>query len=225
MPGGIGILGGTFDPIHLAHLRAAEEVREAEGLDEVRFVPSAVPPHKDGGGVATAADRARMVELATAALPAFRVWDVELVRPGPSYSVDTLRALRAEVGPDARIVFALGRDAFAEFHTWREHAAIFALCDIVVLTRPRRPCTLALEDFPVAAREAFRYDPASAGFRHVSGRRVTLLAIAPLDISATDIRARARAGRSIRFLVPDGVREYIEARGLYRAEPGAAPVG
>ncbi len=217
MPGGIGILGGTFDPIHLAHLRVGEELFEAEALDELRYVPSAVPPHKARADVADAAHRLRMVELALAGRTGFRTWDVELGRSGPSYSVDTLRALRTEVGERTRIVFALGRDAFAELHTWKEYAAIFTLGDLVVFTRPPQSTALAIEDFPVATREAFRYDSVSAGFRHVSGHRVTLLRVTGLDISATDIRARVRAGRSIRYLVPDSVRDYVRAHGLYDA--------
>jgi nicotinate-nucleotide adenylyltransferase len=156
-----------------------------------------------------------MVERAVAGQPGLRAWDVELARPGPSYSVDTLRALRAQVGEAHRIVFALGWDAFTEFHTWREHATIFALCDVVVVTRPSHPTTLALDDFPVAARNAFHYDRLSAGFRHVSGHTVTLQPVTALDISATDIRARLRARRSIRFLVPEPVRRYIHDHRLY----------
>ena len=218
MPGGVGILGGTFDPIHTAHLRAACELREAEGLDEIRFVPSAVPPHKRSVAITAAAHRLRMVELAVADEPGFHVWPVELERTGPSYSVDTLRALRAEVGAGTRVVFALGRDAFADFPTWKDPADICALCDIVVLTRPPWPLTLALEDLPVAARKAFCYDPSSDTFRHESGHLVKLLGITPLDISATTIRDRVRQGRSIRYLVPAPVEAYIARHGLYRAE-------
>ena len=113
---GIGIFGGTFDPIHLGHLRAAEEVREAEELDEMWLVPAALPPHKEGERLAGVADRLRMVELAVAGVPGFRVSRLELDRPGASYSVDTLRTVRAQVGAASRLVFALGRDAFRDFH-------------------------------------------------------------------------------------------------------------
>jgi nicotinate-nucleotide adenylyltransferase len=213
-PAGIGILGGTFDPIHVAHLRVAEEVREAHGLDHVRLVPSAVPPHKRGAH-APATHRLRMVERAVAGRPGLRAWGIELERDGPSYSVDTIRALRAEVGPARPIVFALGWDAFTEFHTWREHTTIFGLCDVVVVTRAAHPQSLALDDFPIAARNAFHYDRGSAGYRHVSGHRVTLQRVTPLDISATGIRALLRARRSIRFLVPDTVLRYIHEQRLY----------
>ena len=211
----MGVLGGTFDPVHLAHLRVAEELREAQSLDHVRLVPSAVPPHKTRRDVAPAADRLRMVRRAVARHAGLRAWAVEIERGGTSYTVDTLRALRADVGSASRIVFALGWDAFTELHTWREYAAIFALCDVVVVTRPAHPTRLRLDDFPIAARKAFHYDRRSAGYRHVSGHRVTLQRVTAIDISATDIRARVRAGRSIRFLVPDPVLRYIHDHGLY----------
>jgi len=213
--GGVGLLGGTFDPIHLAHLRVAEELREVQGLDEVRLVPCAVPPHKTRHDVAAPTHRLRMVRCAVAGVPGLRAWDVELARGGRSYTVDTLRGLRARLGEGGRIVFALGWDAFSEFHTWRQHAAIFGLCDVVVVTRPSHPSTLTLDDFPIAARETLHYDRGSAGFRHVSGHRVSLQRVTALDISATDIRARVRAGHSIRFLVPESVRRYIHDHHLY----------
>ncbi len=216
--GGIGVLGGTFDPVHLGHLRAAEEVREVERLDEVRFVPAAVPPHKERAGITAAAHRVRMVELAVANVPGFRVSRVEVERSGPSYSVDTLRALRAELGEAARVVFVLGRDAFADFHTWKEHASIFALCDVVVVTRPPSPEPLSIEQIPLAAREAFWYDSGSGVFRHRSGHVLKHQLITALDISAASIRARVAAGRSIRFLVPDAVAEYVAAHRLYRED-------
>ena len=220
---GIGLLGGTFDPVHLAHLRVAEELREAQDLAEVRLVPCAVPPHKARRDVAAPAHRLRMVQRAVAGVPGLRAWDVELARGGRSYTVDTLRALRARVGDRGRIVFALGWDAFTEFHTWREHTAIFGLCDVVVVTRPSHPATLTLDDFPIAARGGLHYDRVSAGFRHVSGHRVTLQRVTPLDISATDVRARVRGGRSIRFLVPDTVRRYIRDHHLYGAPRSNRP--
>ena len=193
-------------------------MREAEGLAEVRFVPSAVPPHKEGDGIAPAADRLRMVELAVEGSSQLRAWDVEIGRTGPSYSVDTVRALRAELGPDARIVFIMGRDAFDEFHTWREPETILSLCDLVVTTRPPWSGNLSLDDLRVARPEAFRYDARSGTIRHASGRGVSLQRITALDISATAIRALVSARRSIRFLVPPAVEAYIDAHGLYRTE-------
>jgi nicotinate-nucleotide adenylyltransferase len=213
---GVGIFGGTFNPIHLGHLRAAEEVREAQQLDEIRLVPAALPPHKEPAGVLSAAHRLRMVELAIAGNAGFRVSRIELERAGPSYSVDTIRAMRAELGDDVRLVFVLGLDAFHDFHTWKEHAHIFGLCDIVVVTRPPAPAHMTLDDFPVAAREAFCYGRDGDEFRHRSGHVLTLQRITSLDISAAAIRSRAAAGRSIRFLVPPAVEAYIAEHGLYR---------
>lgn len=193
-------------------------MREAEGLDEVRFVPAAVPPHKHTPGIAPAPHRLRMVELAVQDAPGFRPWDIELARVGPSYSVDTVRALRAQVGPDVRIAFILGRDAFDEFHTWKDPEVILTLCDLVVMTRP--PCseTLADHDLRIAGADAFRYDARSGTIRHASGRGVSLRRITALDISATAIRALVSARRSIRYLVPPAVQRYIDAHGLYRRE-------
>ena len=213
--GGIGVFGGTFNPIHLGHLRAAEEVRERVGLDEIRLVPAAVPPHKDEGALASARDRLRMVELAIAGVAGFRASACELERPGPSYSVDTLRAFRREIGA-RRLVFILGFDAFQELHTWKDYAEIFAVSDVVVVTRPPCPAKLSLTQFPLAAREAFRYDPVSESFPHASGHVLTFQRITALDISAATIRAHVAARRSIRFLVPPAVEAYIIERALYR---------
>ena len=215
---GIGIFGGTFNPIHLGHLRAVEEVREAHGLGEVRLVPAALPPHKDAAGLVGAAHRLRMVELAIVGVPDLRVSTLELERPGPSYSVDTVRAIRAEVGAAERIIFVLGFDAFRDFHTWKEHAAIFGLCDVVVVTRPPAPAVLTPEEIPLAARESFWYESGSGVFRHQSGHVLTLQRITALDISAASIRAHLAAGRSIRFLVPPSVEAYIAEHRLYRQE-------
>jgi nicotinate-nucleotide adenylyltransferase len=191
-------------------------VREAEGLDEIRFVPAAVPPHKEAEGITPAPHRLRMVELAVAGCAGFRPWDVELGRSGPSYSIDTVRALRAEVGPDVRIALILGRDAFDEFHTWRDPETILSLCDLVIITRPPWPNTLSIGDLRVAGADSFRYDPGSGTIRHASGRGVSLQRITALDISATAIRALVTTRHSIRFLVPPAVEEYIAAAGLYR---------
>lgn len=208
--------------MHLGHLRAAEEVREGAGLDEIRFVPAAVPVHKESDDIAPAVDRLRMVELAIADCPAFRTWDIELRRRGPSYSIDTIRALRDEVGPETRIAFIMGRDAFDDFHTWKDPAVILGLCDLVIITRPPWPDTLSPDALRVAMPEPFDYDSASGTIRHASGRAVSLQRITALDISATAIRHLVSAGRSIRFLVPPAVASYIDAHQLYRRHGAAA---
>ena len=220
--GGVGILGGTFNPIHLGHLRAAEGTRRISSRAWASRISSAAPPHKEAEGIAAPHHRWRMVELAAKGNPGLRPWDVELGRLGPSYSIDTVRALRDEIGPDRRIAFILGHDAFAEFHTWKDPEAILSLCDLVVMTRPPWPASRSVHDLCIAGASGFRYDAASGTIRHASGRGVSLQRITGLDISASAIRALVAAGRSIRFLVPATVEAYIAQHGLYRTEGSPA---
>lgn len=222
MRGGVGVLGGTFDPVHLAHLRIAEEVREACALDEIRFVPAAQPPHKLGVAISDAVHRRRMLELAVAGTPGFRVWPVELERPGPSFTVDTVQRLRDEIGPDRPIVLIMGFDQFAEFHTWRTPDVICGLCDLVVVSRPPvsdTKNTQNLQEIPVVSQLGFCYRRDSERFVHSSGHWVRSLVVTALDIAATNLRAAVRDGRSIRFLVPDAVEAYVRAERLYREDP------
>lgn len=185
----VGILGGTFDPIHLGHLRAAENAREALGLDRVAFVTAAVPPHR-ALPVSSGRDRFAMVALATAGQPAFFASDAELDRGGPSYTVDTLRAWRKQ-WPTDDVVLLVGSDAFAEMNSWREAEAVFGLCRVAVVARPGEP-------------EA----PGPSSALRVDGPG--------LPVSSSEIRRRVKAGCSVRYLVPDAVADFIEKRGLYR---------
>ena len=186
----LGLLGGTFDPIHLGHLRAAETAREGLGLEQVTFVPAHVPPHRQS--ISSALDRYAMVSLATQGHPLFAPSDIEVRRDGPSYTVDTVRALRA-ARPDDTLVLVLGSDAYAELETWHQPEAILEACEIAVLARPG-------EATPSAA--------ARGRVHHLEGP--------VLPISSTVIRRRVAEGCSIRYLVPDGVADYIEKRRLYR---------
>ncbi len=220
--GRVGLFGGSFNPVHLAHLRAAEEVREAHHLDEIRFVPAAAPPHKEPGALAPIADRIRMLELALAGCPGLAVSTVEIERGGTSYSIDTIRAVLAEPHAPSSLVFVLGFDAFRDLASWRAYAEIFAACDVIVLPRPGAAMELRLHDFPVASQKLFCYDPLRDNFRHDAGHTVTLARIPPFDISSTEIRSRVNDGRSIRFLVPPAVERHIEARGLYGHHTGGS---
>jgi nicotinate-nucleotide adenylyltransferase len=186
----IGLYGGTFDPVHLGHLRAAETVREGLGLDLVAFLPAAVPPHRDAP-LSDAADRLAMARLATAAHPRFAAWDLELRRPGPSYTVETVEALLSDRPADA-FVLVVGADTWPEMSSWREPERLFGLVEVAVVDRPGYAPAL----------------PARRGITRVCGPS--------LPISATEIRERARRGLSVRFLVPDPVADYIEERRLYR---------
>jgi nicotinate-nucleotide adenylyltransferase len=187
----VGLLGGTFDPIHLGHLRAAENVREALSLDRVAFVPARTPPHRKGPR-ATPLDRYAMVTVATSGHPSFSASDVELLREGPSYTVDTVAEWLRE-HPGDSVVLIVGADTYPEMATWREPARLFALCSVAVAARPGETV------------------PDLAG-----APRAEIVAGPGLPISSTDIRQRVAAGCSIRYLVPDGVADYIAKRGLYR---------
>lgn len=215
VPTRLGIFGGTFDPIHFAHLRCAEEAREALSLDQVLFVPSASPPHKSGT-VASGVDRLAMVRRAIAGHPCFRASSIELDRPGRSYSIDTLRLLRQRFPEPTKFVFLLGLDAFREIGTWKDYTELFALTDLAVLSRPPHRLTSPRTLLPVAARRQFCYGSSRRMLVHTSGNRIVFLDVTALDISASDVRQRARRGHSIRYLVPSSVASYLERRRLYR---------
>lgn len=207
----LGVFGGTFNPVHLAHLRLAEAAREALALERVLFIPSADPPHKSHD-LASAAQRLEMVELAIASNPSFEALDLELRRAGPSYSIDTLHAL-SELYPGQALWFLMGTDTLAELDTWREPEALFGLANIAVVGRPgstRR----SLESL-LPGRLAAGFVAGPDGLQHGSGHEIRSVAFSPLDISASDIRRRIGRGASIRYLVPDAVAEYIDKNRLY----------
>lgn len=194
-PGSIGVMGGTFDPIHYGHLVAASEVAARFALERVVFVPTGRPWQKSGREVTDPEDRYLMAVIATAADPRFDVSRVDVDRPGPTYTVDTLRDLSGEYGPGTPLAFITGADALADILSWRDHEEVLRRAHLVGVSRP--------------------------GHR-LSGDRLpegsaTLVEIPALAISATDVRERVAQGRPIRYLVPDGVREYIGKKNLYRA--------
>lgn len=207
----IGLLGGTFDPIHYGHLRSALEVREWLALDELRLVPSARPPHRAEPG-ATAQQRLEMVHLATAADTGLCVDDRELARDRPSFTVETLESLRAEIGDDVAIFMIVGWDAFCSLPGWHRWEEVLELASLVVLQRPDYDLDPpeVLKDL-MAARSVT--DPAQA---HAPCGEIICLAQTPLAISATHIRSLVGQGRSARFLLPDAVLGYIETHGLYQ---------
>jgi nicotinate-nucleotide adenylyltransferase len=219
----IGLLGGSFNPVHHAHLRVAEEIREHHALDEVRLVPAATPPHKPGTDLAPAADRLRMLELAVERAPGLVASPMELDRGGTSYTIDTIRSALHEAPPPAALVLIVGIDTFRDMHTWKEHTAIFAHCDVAVVSRPGCNSSFTLDDFPVATRGAFCYDPLRDLFRHESRHVTSFHAIVHLNISATEIRSQVKAGRSIRYLVPSTVEDYIHQHRLYQPSGRSSP--
>lgn len=201
----IGIMGGTFDPIHFGHLRAAEEVRQGFGLERVIFVPAGRPPHKQASEVTPPEHRYLMTLLATADHPHFEVSRVEIDRDGPSYTLDTLRYLRSIFSPEKALYFITGLDAILEIHTWMDYRELFQLADFIAVTRP---------GYNVEALRNLQEILGDELFSRIHPFPVTLLAI-----SSRDIRRRVREGRSIRYLVPDPVMKYIEKERLYLSEP------
>jgi nicotinate-nucleotide adenylyltransferase len=212
----LGLFGGTFNPIHFGHLRAAVEVREAFTLDRLLLIPSAHPPHKRFVDVANAEDRLEMVRLAIQGEPSLEASDVELARPGLSYTIETLRYFQSRFGPESAIHFIVGQDAFSEITTWKSYQALFETAHFIVMTRPHAKLH-SLQDFihTHISRE-YRYDPTGNRYSHPRWCTIFCLNITHLDISATRIREWIRRGRSIRFLVPDAVQGLINKKGLYR---------
>jgi nicotinate-nucleotide adenylyltransferase len=190
----IGVMGGTFDPIHHGHLVAASEVGHFYSLDEVIFVPTGQPWQKEGRRVSASEDRYLMTVIATASNPRFSVSRVDIDRPGPTYTIDTLRDLRATRGPGAEFFFITGADALAQMMTWQDADELFKLAHFVGCTRPgHRLSGVGLPD-----------------------DRVSLVEIPALAISSTNCRQRVEAGQPIWYLVPDGIVQYISKRSLYR---------
>ncbi len=210
----IGILGGTFNPIHNAHLKIATEVRDRLALDRVIFIPAATPPHKELDGDIAYADRKAMVELAIARESAFTISDIEERRGGRSYSVDTLVELQA-LYPDDELFFIIGSDSFLEISSWYRASEIFFLSNVVVLERPQTPLPDLIKALPVAMRGDFCYYPAEMRLAHRSGFSVYYLPGTPLAISSSEIRRLVRTGQSINNLVPDAVARYISEKRIY----------
>lgn len=209
-----GILGGTFNPIHLAHLKIAQAACRACRLDRVLFIPAADPPHKPIAGEVSFNHRLAMVEAAVAGSPEFQVSDIEAHRPGKSYSVQTLELLKRRF-PTDQFYFIIGLDSFRDLASWHDYEQIFALTNLVVATRPGIAGPLP-ELLPVAIRGQFCYDAASKNLRHASGNEIIFLTDLEWDISSTEIRALIAAGEGFEHLVPPGVAAYIHRHRLYR---------
>ncbi|ATE62269.1 nicotinate-nucleotide adenylyltransferase [Thauera sinica] len=218
-PGPLGLLGGTFDPIHLGHLRLAEEAREALGLERVRLIPAGLPPHRGLPG-STADDRLAMTHLAVAGNPGLEVDDGEVRAAQKSYTVLTLERLRTELGGQRPLVLILGADAFQGLPSWHRWTELFELAHIAVANRPgyaphgrRWPAVLSPE-LDAACRGRMTNDPAA--LRHQPAGRVVPFDMTPLAISASLIRDLLRGSHSARYLLPDTVLDYIDLHDLYR---------
>jgi len=210
----IGLFGGSFNPIHLGHLRAAEEVREAMALDLVYFIPAASPPHKADGGLAPADHRLQMVRLATKGNRHFMVSDVEIRRSGRSFTIDTVRHFLANMRGHSDLFLIMGADQFAEFETWKNCDDLVRLCSLVVHTRPRDGEESA-DSVSLAALNRFGYSKNESHYVHPSGHTLNFVTTTFFPISASLIRRKLAAHQSIRYLLPADVADYIERHGLY----------
>ena len=224
----LGLLGGTFNPIHRCHLSIAAQVRTTLQLDQIIFIPTGDPPHKPGHELAPASARLHMVRLAIESTPEFAVSDIEVRRPGKSYSIDTIDALQNTHGVGTTLYFIIGLDAFLDLPTWRRADEVLSRCHFVVVRRPRTSF-VALESqrwLPAIPRSELNRLDATEGKLEVpvaNGRSLVLLHLPPCDVSASDIRGRIRRGESVSALLPGRVESYIMGAKLYQEE--ADPTG
>jgi len=210
----IGVLGGTFDPVHLGHLAVARFVLEQQKLDEFLFIPAARPPHKSHTRLAAFPDRLAMLRLAISTSPMFKVSDLEAARQGPSYSVDTLEELSRHYGHAARLFFVIGLDAFLEVDSWKDFVRLPRLADLVVIKRAAYP--LDPMGAVVAKLGDYHYDAAASCWSAPGlPGRIFLLSMPPVEISSTMIRRATAAGESLEPLVVPTVAAYIAEHGLY----------
>jgi nicotinate-nucleotide adenylyltransferase len=218
MPQRVGVMGGTFDPVHLGHLRVAEEAVEALQLDTLLFVPAAVPPHKSGDRILPFEHRWQMLRLATEQHPWFKVADIERRLPGKSYTVVTLQELSKAYAGGVQLFFMAGLDAFLEMDTWWHFHDLFQLAHMVVLRRPGYDETALLGFLKERVSSLYHYSAADACYRHPRLLPVHYLNNTWLDISSTHIRQLAKEGKSVRYLVLAEVMHYIHANRLYSGE-------
>jgi nicotinate-nucleotide adenylyltransferase len=216
----IGVLGGTFSPVHIGHLRAAEEAVDALGLDTFIFLPAAVPPHKPSEQIISFEHRWQMLNLALASNPRFQASDLERRRPGKSYTVPSLNELRKEFKEDSEIFFLLGLDAFLEINTWWHYKELFSIAAMVVLRRPGYQEQDLEKMLHAAVSPFYSWKPEGKCFRHPVLLPVYYLKITRIDVSSTQIRSLAAAGRSMRYLVAPEIISYIMQNGLYRTPAG-----
>ena len=219
----IGLFGGTFNPVHFGHLRTVLEVREGFDLDRVYLIPAAIPPHKPDAGIASPSDRLEMIRRAAGNDTGFVVSDVELMRTGPSYTIDTLSFFADAIPQSDSCFLIVGLDAFLEIHTWKDFMGILSRISLIVMGRPGAYNRGQFEDMSQAVAgyldwlvPGYRYDREQSVFFHPGFKPIHLIRVTSLDISSSAIRSLVHEGRSIRFLVPETVSDYISRKGLYQ---------
>jgi nicotinate-nucleotide adenylyltransferase len=219
----LGLLGGSFNPVHNGHLAIARQTRETLGLDQILFIPASLPPHKSTADLAPVQDRYEMVRLAIASDPSFAISDVEIRRPGKSYSIDTIRLVQQEYGQHTQLFFLIGLDAFLEFPSWRDPLTLLELCSFVVLSRPglsfRSLSTVALlPSIPCHSLEDLDAGRTSRLEVPLGPQQLICLQLPPCAVSASDIRARVRQRLPLANLLPPLVESYILRHHLYQEE-------
>ena len=217
----IGLFGGTFNPIHTGHIQVALKVKQSFSLNKVLFIPSALPPHKEPGDVVDAGDRLEMINLSLSTYPDFIISNVELKRPGPSYTIDTVRHFKSVLGQDTTPYFILGLDAFLEIDTWKSYMDLFEIVPFIVIMRNgegdstvSRWKTLA-DYLKSRVSDGYTYSASRSCFSHKKKQPEFIFDMPPIDISSTQIRRRTKEGRSIKLMVPDVVENFIKSKGLY----------
>ncbi len=218
----IGLFGGTFNPVHIGHLRAALEVKAGFGLDEIVLIPAALPPHKEYGDVADAADRLHMLNLALEGDSGIRISDVELKRAGPSYTIDTVEHFKQVLSDQSHIYLIMGMDAFLEFDSWKSFDELLRRIPFIIISRPKSG--FSSDDSGRKTIERFLNSKISADYAFIESRQyfqstemqpVYTFQVTGLDVSSSRVRRLINEGLSIRHLVPPEVVEYINAKGLY----------
>ncbi|MBI5888989.1 MAG: nicotinate-nucleotide adenylyltransferase [Deltaproteobacteria bacterium] len=211
----IAVFGGSFNPIHFGHLRIAEEVREGFGPDKVIFMPAATPPHKPDEKQALAKDRLAMIKLAIADNPGFEASDMEMMRGGLSFTIDTVRELKKD-DRDVKVSLILGDDSFNGISTWCEYETLLEMAHFIVVPRPGYGAKKIGEALPVELARKFWYDGAAGSYRNSFGTSVTYFDTTLMAVSSSGIREKIKQGGSARYLLPEKVIRYIVENGLYR---------
>lgn len=218
----IGLFGGTFNPIHEGHLRAAEEVRKRFSLDNIYFIPAAVPPHKVPDALAETTDRLAMIRLAILEYPYFSASNIEVGRPGPSFTIDTVRYFKSTLPDETILYFISGLDAFLEIDTWKSYRDLLQAVPFIVMARPHEKFTKSALGWKVLEHflndrvsDQYSFSTPEQCYLHPLNQPVYIVDIKLMDISSTQIRNRIKKGRSLRPLVPETVADYIKSKGLY----------
>jgi len=220
----IALYGGTFDPIHYGHLIIAEEIRQRFLFNQIYFIPCGIPPHKVQKHITSASDRYFMVTLATLSNPHFFSSSAEIDRGGPSYSIETIQFFRQQLGPETKLYFIMGVDAFLEISTWKNFYELLTSCRLVVTSRPGLDLQTAIQDLSKILLDYhkglhFSFHKMNSSSRLTKivdkGENVFFVEVTEIDISSTLIQLRASMAKSLRYLVPSAVEEYIKKYGLY----------